>query len=160
MIHPTAIIDDGANIGMGTVIWHFSHVSAGCWIGANCSLGQNVYVAPQAVIGNNVKIQNNVSVFNGCTIEDDVFLGPGCCFTNVKRPRAWFRSSFVPTLVSTGATIGANATIICGTTIGQYAFIAAGALVTKDVEPYALMAGVPAKQVGTVDKEGNRDDEY
>jgi len=155
--HPTAVIDEGAAIGKGTRIWHFSHIQSGAIIGENCSLGQNVLVSPQAVLGNNVKVQNNVSVYTGVICEDDVFLGPGCVFTNVINPRSFIprKEEFRRTLVKKGATIGANATIICGVTIGEYAMIGAGAVITKDVPDYALFVGNPGRQIGMVDKEGN-----
>jgi UDP-2-acetamido-3-amino-2,3-dideoxy-glucuronate N-acetyltransferase len=145
MIHASAVIDDGAQIGEGTRIWHFTHVCAGARIGASCTLGQNVYVAPTAVIGDRVKIQNNVSVYDGVILEDDVFVGPSAVFTNVANPRAEVsrKDAYQRTLISTGATIGANATILCGRTLGRYAFVAAGAVVTYDVAPFALVAGVP-----------------
>jgi UDP-2-acetamido-3-amino-2,3-dideoxy-glucuronate N-acetyltransferase len=157
-IHPTAIIDEGAQIGAGTKIWHFSHVMSGARIGKNCVIGQNVFVASSAVLGNNVKVQNNVSVYDGVVCEDDVFLGPSCVFTNVVNPRSFIsrKNEFQPTLVKRGASIGANATIICGITIGEYAMIGAGAVVTKNVPDYALVVGNPARTVGTVDKAGNK----
>lgn len=159
-VHPTAVIDSGAQIGEGTKIWHFSHVMPDSIIGKNCILGQNVMIAPQVILGDNVKVQNNVSVYTGVICEDDVFLGPSCVFTNVINPRSFInrKDEFKPTVVKKGASIGANATIICGITIGEYALIGAGAVVTKDVEPYALVVGNPAKQIGIVDKEGNRVD--
>ena len=149
-IHPSAIVDDGAEIGPGTRIWHFVHVLGRTRIGANCVLGQNVMVGPRVTIGNGVKIQNNVSVYEGVTIEDDVFCGPSCVFTNVLTPRAFVerKDEFAPTRVRRGATIGANATIVCGHTIGKHAFIGAGAVVTTDVPDFALMLGVPARQKG------------
>jgi len=155
--HPTAIIDEGAIIGKGTKIWHFSHIMSGAVIGENCTIGQNVFVSSKAILGNNVKIQNNVSVYTGVVCEDDVFLGPSCVFTNVINPRSFIvrKEEFRQTLVKKGATIGANATIICGITIGEYAMIGAGAVVTKDVPDYALIVGNPGKQIGWVDKEGN-----
>jgi len=155
--HPTAVIDEGAVVGKGTKIWHFSHVMSGAVIGENCTIGQNVLVASNAILGNNVKVQNNVSVYDGVVCEDDVFLGPGCVFTNVINPRSFIsrKEEFRKTLVKKGATIGANATIICGVTIGEYAMIGAGAVVTKDVADYALIVGNPGKQIGWVDKEGN-----
>ena len=155
--HPTAVIDEGAVIGKGTKIWHFSHIMSEAVIGENCLIGQNVLVSSQAVLGNNVKVQNNVSVYTGVVCEDDVFLGPSCVFTNVINPRSFIsrKEEFRPTLVKKGATIGANATIICGLTIGEYALIGAGAVVTKDVPDYALIVGNPGKQTGWVDKEGN-----
>jgi UDP-2-acetamido-3-amino-2,3-dideoxy-glucuronate N-acetyltransferase len=159
MIHPSAIVDDGAIIGEGTRIWHFSHVDAGAVIGKDCTLGQNVYVARGARIGDHVKIQNNVSVYAGVEIEDDVFCGPSCVFTNVANPRAEIarRDAYVVTRIRRGATIGANATILCGATIGRYAFVAAGAVVSKqDVPDYALMIGVPARRAGWMSRHGHR----
>ena len=155
--HTTAVIDEGAVIGNGTKIWHFSHIMSGAVIGENSTIGQNVLVSSQAVLGNNVKVQNNVSVYSGVVCEDDVFLGPSCVFTNVINPRSFIsrKDEFRHTLVKKGATIGANATIICGVTIGEYAMIGAGAVVTKDVPDYALIVGNPGKQIGWVDKEGN-----
>jgi len=156
--HPTAVIDEGAVIGKGTKIWHFSHIMSGAIIGENCTIGQNVFVSSDAILGNNVKVQNNVSVFTGVVCEDDVFLGPSCVFTNVLNPRSFIsrKEEFRRTLVKKGATIGANATIICGVTIGEYAMIGAGTVVTKDVPDYALIVGNPGKQIGWVDKEGER----
>jgi len=150
MIHPSAIVDDGAQIGEGTRIWHWTHVCAGARIGARCSLGQNVYVAPRVTIGNNVKIQNNVSVYDEVTLEDDVFCGPSMVFTNVINPRSEIsrKSDYQKTLVQRGATLGANCTIVCGVTIGRYAFVGAGAVVTRDVPDFALVTGVPARQIG------------
>ena len=155
--HPTAIIDEGAKVGKGTKIWHFSHIMSEAIIGENCNIGQNVVISPKAVLGNNVKVQNNVSVYTGVICEDDVFLGPSCVFTNVINPRSFIsrKEEFRTTLVKKGATIGANATIICGVTIGEYAMIGAGAVVTKDIPDYALVVGNPGKQIGWVDKEGN-----
>ncbi|MFA5136562.1 MAG: DapH/DapD/GlmU-related protein [Patescibacteria group bacterium] len=157
-IHPTSIIDDNVTIGSGTKIWHFSHVSSGAKIGKNCSLGQNVFIGNNVMIGNNVKIQNNVSVYEGVTLEDDVFCGPSCVFTNVKQPRSRFpvNKKYDKTLIKKGVTIGANVTIVCGVTIGRYAFIGAGAVVTKDVPDYALVYGNPAKVQGKVDKKGKK----
>jgi len=157
-IHPSAVIDPGAKIGAGTKIWHFSHIMPDCEIGENCNIGQNVVISPKVVLGNNVKIQNNVSVYTGVRCEDDVFLGPSCVFTNVINPRSFInrKDEFLPTLVKKGASIGANATILCGITIGEYAMIGAGAVVTKDVEPYALIVGNPGEKIGFVDKEGRR----
>lgn len=154
--HKTAVIDLGASIGEGTKIWHFSHVMSGAVIGKNCNLGQNVFVGSKAVIGNNVKIQNNVSVYDSVEIGDDVFCGPSCVFTNVINPRASVerKSEFRATKVNRGVTIGANATIVCGITLGEFSFIGAGAVVTKDVEPYALVVGVPAQQTGWVSQCG------
>ena len=157
--HSSAFIDEPATIGAGSTVWHFSHVSSGATLGEGCRLGQNVFIAPGVRIGNNVKIQNNVSVYEGVELEDDVFCGPSCVFTNVANPRSEIvrRGQYAKTLVRRGATIGANATIVCGTTIGRYAFVAAGAVVTKgDVPDYALMAGVPAKQRGWVSRYGHR----
>jgi UDP-2-acetamido-3-amino-2,3-dideoxy-glucuronate N-acetyltransferase len=156
--HPTAIIDEGANIASGTKIWHFSHIMPEAEIGENCVIGQNVFVASGVKLGKGVKVQNNVSVYTGVICEDDVFLGPSCVFTNVINPRAFIerKNEFKPTLIKKGASIGANATILCGITIGEYAMIGAGSVVTKDVPPYALVVGNPAKQIGLIDKEGNR----
>ena len=155
--HSTAIIDEGVQIGDGTKIWHFSHIMTGAIIGKNNNIGQNVVISPQVVLGNNVKVQNNVSVYTGVVCKDDVFLGPSCVFTNVINPRSFInrKDEFKKTLVKKGATIGANATIICGITIGEYAMIGAGAVVTKDVPDYALIVGNPGRQIGKVDKEGN-----
>ena len=157
-IHPTAVVDEGAVIGAGTKIWHFSHIMPEAVIGENCVIGQNVMIAPQVVLGNQVKVQNNVSVYTGVVCEDDVFLGPGCVFTNVINPRSFIerKNEFRPTLVKKGASIGANATILCGITIGEYAMIGAGSVVTKDVPPYTLIVGNPGKPIAWVDKEGNR----
>jgi len=154
--HESAYIDENCTIGNGTKIWHFSHLMKGCKIGENCILGQNVFIGPDVNIGDNVKIQNNVSVYSGVTIEDDVFLGPSCVFTNVTNPRSFIerKNEFKPTKVCKGASIGANATVICGVTIGEYALIGAGAVVTHDVPPYALVIGNPARQTGRVDKNG------
>ncbi|WP_372932007.1 acyltransferase [Mariniphaga sediminis] len=155
-IHKTAIVDDGAKIGSGSKIWHFCHIMATAHIGMNCVLGQNVFVGNKAILGNNVKVQNNVSVYEGVVCEDDVFLGPSMVFTNVINPRSAVnrKEEFKKTLVKKGATIGANATIVCGTTLGEYCFIGAGAVITKDVKPFALMAGVPARQKGWVSRSG------
>jgi len=148
--HESAYVDDGAVIGNGTKIWHFCHVMPGAVIGERCNLGQNVVVMPGTRIGNNVKIQNNVSIYEGVELEDDVFCGPSCVFTNVINPRSHVsrKSEYQRTLVRRGATIGANATIVCGATLGEYSFIGAGAVVTGDVKPFALMVGVPARQIG------------
>jgi UDP-2-acetamido-3-amino-2,3-dideoxy-glucuronate N-acetyltransferase len=156
--HPTAVVDQPCSIGQGTKIWHFCHVMAGAQIGERCILGQNVFVANDVVIGNNVKIQNNVSVYTGVRLEDDVFCGPSCVFTNVINPRSEIvrHGQFQPTLVKRGATIGANATIVCGATIGRYAFIGAGAVVRGDAPDYALMLGVPALQRGWMSRHGHR----
>jgi UDP-2-acetamido-3-amino-2,3-dideoxy-glucuronate N-acetyltransferase len=155
-IHETAVVDDGAQIGIGTKIWHFCHVMGTAQIGENCVLGQNVFVGNKTVLGNNVKVQNNVSVYEGVVCEDDVFLGPSMVFTNVVNPRSAVnrKEEFKKTLVKKGATIGANATIVCGTTLGEYCFIGAGAVITKDVKPFALMVGVPARQKGWVSRSG------
>jgi UDP-2-acetamido-3-amino-2,3-dideoxy-glucuronate N-acetyltransferase len=155
-IHETACVDDGVEIGSGTRIWHFSHIITGTRIGDGVSVGQNCVIGPKVTVGNGCKIQNNVSLYEGVTLEDDVFCGPSCVFTNVTTPRAFVsrKSEFGPTLVKKGATIGANATIVCPRTLGEFSFIAAGAVVTKDVKPYALMAGVPARQIGWVSREG------
>ena len=156
--HDTAIIDDGARIGQGTRIWHWVHVSAGAVIGERCSLGQNVYVGNRVVIGNNVKIQNNVSVYDNVTLEDDVFCGPSMVFTNVYNPRSAVsrKDEYRDTTVRTGATLGANCTIVCGVSIGRHAFVAAGAVVNRNVKDYALMAGVPARQIGWMSRFGSR----
>ena len=148
--HESSFVDDGAKVGAGTKIWHFCHVMPGAEIGADCSLGQNVVVMPGTKIGNNVKIQNNVSIYQGVVLEDDVFCGPSCVFTNVSTPRSHVsrREEYQTTLVKRGAAIGANATVVCGITLGEYAFIGAGAVVTSDVPAYALMVGVPARRVG------------
>lgn len=157
-IHPSAIIDRGAIVGYGTRVWHFSHVSEGARIGNNCSLGQNVYVGNDVVIGNNVKIQNNVSVYDAVTLENDVFCGPSMVFTNVYNPRSELvrKGEYRKTLVRRGATLGANATIVCGVTVGEYAFIAAGAVVNRVVPDFALMVGVPARQIGWMSRYGER----
>lgn len=156
--HETAIVDTGATIGANTRIWHWVHVSSGATIGEKCSLGQNVYVGNRVVIGNNVKIQNNVSVYDNVTLEDDVFCGPSMVFTNVYNPRSAVtrKDEYRDTVVKRGATLGANCTIVCGVTIGEYAFIGAGAVVNKNVKPYALMVGVPAKQIGWMSEFGEQ----
>jgi len=156
--HDTAVIDEGSVIGKGTKIWHFSHIMTGCKIGDNCNIGQNVVVSPEVVLGNNVKVQNNVSIYTGVICEDDVFLGPSMVFTNVINPRSKVirRDQYVQTRVGKGATIGANATIICGNRIGTFSFIGAGAVVTKDVPDYALMIGNPAEQSGWMSEYGHR----
>lgn len=156
-IHPTAIIDPDCQIGGGTKIWHFSHLMSHCKIGKNCNLGQNVFVAEGVTIGDHVKVQNNVSIYAGVEVEDDVFLGPSMVFTNVLNPRSFIerKSEFKKTLVRKGATIGANATIVCGNSIGRYALVGAGAVVTKSVPDYALMVGNPAVQIGWVSEYGH-----
>lgn len=156
--HETAIIDEGAHIGAGTQIWHWAHICSGAYIGNDCSLGQNVFISNQVVIGSNVKIQNNVSVYDAVTLEDNVFCGPSMVFTNVYNPRSAIsrKEKYLKTLVKQGATLGANCTIVCGSTIGEYAFVAAGAVINRDVKPYALMAGVPAKQIGWMSQFGER----
>ena len=156
--HETAIVDEGAQIGDDTRIWHWVHVCGGARIGSGCSLGQNVFVGNQVVIGNNVKIQNNVSVYDNVTLESDIFCGPSMVFTNVYNPRSAVnrKDEYRNTLVKHGATLGANCTIICGTTIGEHAFVAAGTVVNRDVKPYALMVGVPARQVGWMSHYGER----
>ncbi len=157
-VHPTAVIDEGAKIGNGTKIWHFCHVMPKAEIGERCILGQNVFVADNVKLGNNVKIQNNVSVYTGVICEDDVFLGPSMVFTNVNNPRSAVirHDKYEITLVKKGATIGANATIVCGVTLGEYSFVGAGAVVTKDVKPYSLVVGVPAKQIGWMSEYGHQ----
>jgi UDP-2-acetamido-3-amino-2,3-dideoxy-glucuronate N-acetyltransferase len=156
--HPTAVIDDGCEIGEGTKIWHFSHIMANCKIGKNCNLGQNVVVSPEVVLGTNVKVQNNVSIYTGVVCEDDVFLGPSMVFTNVTNPRSAVnrRGQYAKTLVKKGASIGANATVVCGNDIGKYAFIGAGAVVTKNVPDYALVIGNPARQTGWMSEYGHK----
>jgi UDP-2-acetamido-3-amino-2,3-dideoxy-glucuronate N-acetyltransferase len=156
LIHESAYVDEGARIGPGTRIWHFVHVLSGVDIGRDCVLGQNVMVGPRVSVGNGCKIQNNVALYEGVTLEDDVFCGPSCVFTNVNNPRAFLnrKSEFRQTLVGKGASIGANATIVCGHTLGWYSFIAAGAVVTSDVPDFAMMAGVPARRIGWMGKAG------
>ena len=158
VVHPSAIVDDGAVLGDGCRVWHFAHISAGARIGQGCSFGQNVFVANDVRIGNGVKIQNNVSVYDAVTLEDEVFCGPSMVFTNVVNPRAAVsrRSEYRPTRVRRGATLGANCTIVCGVTIGQSAFIGAGAVVNRDVPDFALMLGVPARQAGWMSRHGER----
>jgi UDP-2-acetamido-3-amino-2,3-dideoxy-glucuronate N-acetyltransferase len=157
-VHDSALVDEGCSIGAGTKIWHFSHVMPGCTIGERCNIGQNVVVSPQVVLGNNVKIQNNVSIYTGVTCGDDVFLGPSMVFTNVINPRSAInrRDQYAKTHVGKGASIGANATIVCGHDIGEYAFIGAGAVVTKNVPAFALVVGNPARQLGWVGEYGHR----
>ena len=156
--HETSVIDEGAVIGEGTKVWHFSHIMKNARIGKNCIFGQNTFVAPDVVIGNNVKVQNNVSIYTGVVIEDDVFLGPSCVLTNVGNPRSEIvrHSLYEKTLIRRGATVGANATIVCGIELGRYCFIGAGAVVSSDVPDYALMAGVPARQAGWMSRHGIR----
>ena len=155
--HESSYVDDGAEIGEGTKIWHFCHIMSGAKIGSNCSLGQNVNVAGKAIIGNGVKIQNNVSVYDDVIVEDDVFLGPSMVFTNVINPRAFVqrKNEYKQTVLKKGCSIGANVTIVCGVTIGEHAMVGAGSVVTKDVPPYSLVYGNPARVHGKVDKEGN-----
>lgn len=155
--HESAYVDNNVNIGDDTKIWHFSHILSGSQIGERCSFGQNCVVGPNVKLGNGIKVQNNVSIYEGIEIEDDVFLGPSMVFTNVINPRAFIvrKQEFKKTLLKKGSTVGANATIVCGVTIGEYALIGSGAVVNKDVKPYALMVGVPAKQIGWVSKAGN-----
>ena len=157
-VHPTAIIDEGAKLGDGTRIWHWVHICGGAVIGENCSMGQNVFIGNKVQIGNQVKIQNNVSVYDNVILEDGVFCGPSMVFTNVYNPRSLIerKNEYKDTLVKKGATLGANCTIVCGTVIGEYAFVGAGAVINKDVKPYALMVGVPARQIGWVSQFGER----
>ena len=156
--HETAVIDAGCHIGEGTRIWHFSHIMSGSTIGKHCNIGQNVVISPEVVLGDNVKVQNNVSIYTGVTCDDDVFLGPSCVFTNVINPRSAVvrKDQYRKTHVGKGATIGANATIVCGHQIGAYAMIGAGAVVTKDIPPYALVVGNPSRQIGWVSEYGHR----
>ena len=156
--HESAVIDPGCDIGKGTRIWHFTHIMTGCRIGENCNIGQNVVVSPGVVLGNQVKVQNNVSIYTGVICEDDVFLGPSAVFTNVTNPRSGInrRGQYETTLVRRGATIGANATIVCGITLGEYCFVGAGAVVTKNVAPYALVVGNPARQSGWMSEFGHK----
>ncbi|MBI1692436.1 MAG: N-acetyltransferase [Bacteroidetes bacterium] len=157
-VHPSAIVDEGCEIGSGTKIWHFSHIMTGAKLGERCNIGQNVVVSPDVILGNNVKVQNNVSLYTGVICADDVFLGPSCVFTNVTNPRSAVnrRGQYAITRVGKGASIGANATIVCGHDIGEFAFIGAGAVVTKTVPPYALLVGNPAKQIGWMSEFGSR----
>lgn len=157
-VHPSAIVDEGAQIGEGTRVWHFVHVCAGARIGARCALGQNVFVGNDVSIGDNVRIQNNVSVYDAVTLEDDVFCGPSMVFTNVYNPRSAVtrKDEYRRTLVKKGATLGANSTIVCGTTVGEYAFVGAGAVINRDVPPFALMVGVPARHIGWMSRFGER----
>ena len=156
--HETALIDEGCSIGKGTKIWHFSHIMPNCVIGENCNIGQNVVVSPEVVLGNNVKVQNNVSIYTGVTCDDDVFLGPSMVFTNVTNPRSAVnrKNQYAKTHVGKGVSIGANATIVCGHDIGEFAFIGAGAVVTKTIKPYALVVGNPARQMGWMSEYGHR----
>jgi len=158
IIHPSAIVDEGAQLGEDCRVWHFVHISAGARIGARCSFGQNVFVGNDVRIGDNVRIQNNVSVYDAVTLEDDVFCGPSMVFTNVYNPRAAVsrKDDYRPTLVRRGATLGANCTIVCGTAIGRYAFVGAGAVINRDVPDFALMVGVPARQIGWMSRHGER----
>lgn len=155
-VHPTAVIDEGCEIGKGTRVWHFCHLTTGCTIGQNCNIGQNVFIAANVILGNNVKVQNNVSLYDGVTCGDDVFIGPSAVFTNVINPRSAIsrKNEFKKTIIKKGASIGANATIICGTGIGEYALIGAGAVVTKDVSPYELVTGNPARHAGWMSERG------
>lgn len=160
-VHESSYVDENVSIGSGTKVWHFSHILSGCDVGENCSLGQNVVIGPKVSVGNGVKIQNNVSVYEGVTLEDGVFCGPSCVFTNVSNPRSEIvrKDEYKKTVVRRGASIGANATIVCGHDLGEYCFIAAGAVVTKEVPAYALMAGAPARRIGWMSKAGGRLDE-
>ncbi|MEI7696017.1 MAG: acyltransferase [Chlorobium sp.] len=157
-IHPTAIVDEGAQLGAGTRVWHWAHISGGANIGERCSFGQNVFVGNDVLIGNNVKVQNNVSIYDAVTLEDDVFCGPSMVFTNVYNPRCAItrKDEYRTTLINKGATLGANCTIVCGVTVGEFAFVAAGAVINRDVKPYALMAGVPARQIGWMSEFGEK----
>lgn len=157
-VHPSSIIDEGAKIGDGSKIWHFCHIMGGCEIGENCNVGQNVVISPDVKLGKNVKVQNNVSIFTGVTCEDDVFLGPSMVFTNVNNPRSAIvrKNQYLKTTVGKGATIGANATVVCGHNIGEYAFIGAGAVVTKDIPAYSLVVGNPAKMIGWMSEYGHK----
>ena len=156
--HETAVIDEGCDIGNGSKIWHFSHIMSNCKLGENCNIGQNVVVSPEVVLGKNVKVQNNVSIYTGVICEDDVFLGPSMVFTNITNPRSAIirRDKYEKTVVKKGASIGANATIVCGNDIGEFSFIGAGAVITKEVKPYALVVGNPAKQIGWMSEYGHR----
>jgi UDP-2-acetamido-3-amino-2,3-dideoxy-glucuronate N-acetyltransferase len=156
--HPTAVIDEGCEIGEGTKIWHFSHIMPGAIIGKNCNIGQNVVISPDVVLGNNVKVQNNVSIYTGVICEDDVFLGPSCVFTNVINPRSAVnrKNEYAKTIVKRGVSIGANATIVCGNDLGEYCFIGAGTVITKYVPPYALIVGNPGRQIGWMSEYGRR----
>lgn len=157
-VHSSAIVDEGCIIGEGTKVWHFSHLNKGCRVGSNCSFGQNVYVASTAVVGNGVKVQNNVSIYDGVVLEDNVFVGPSAVFTNVINPRSFVvrKSEYRPTVIKYGASLGANSTVVCGSSVGRFAMVGAGAVVTKDVKDYALVVGVPAEQIGWVSEVGCR----
>lgn len=157
-VHPTAVVDEGCSLGDGTKVWHFSHIMANCTLGKGCNIGQNVVISPEVTLGNNVKVQNNVSIYTGVTCADDVFLGPSMVFTNVSNPRSAVnrRGQYEKTQVDKGASIGANATIVCGNTIGAFSFVGAGAVVTKSVPPYALVVGNPARQLGWISEYGHR----
>jgi UDP-2-acetamido-3-amino-2,3-dideoxy-glucuronate N-acetyltransferase len=157
-VHESAYVDEGCTLGAGTKVWHFSHLMRGCKVGENCNIGQNVFIAEGVTLGRGCKVQNNVSIYQGVTCEDEVFLGPSMVFTNVLNPRAAVsrKDEYRPTLLKKGVTVGANATIVCGHTLGEYCMIGAGAVVTKDVPAYALMAGVPAQQIGWVSRHGER----
>lgn len=157
-IHPSAIVDEGAVIGDGSRVWHFAHICGGAKIGQGCSFGQNVFVGNDVTIGNNVKVQNNVSIYDAVHLEDDVFCGPSMVFTNVYNPRSAVtrKNEYRITRIKKGATLGANSTIVCGVTVGEYAFVAAGAVINRDIKPYALMAGVPAQQIGWMSQHGDR----
>lgn len=157
-IHPTAIVDEGAQIGDDSRIWHWVHICGGARIGERCVFGQNVFVGNDVLIGNNVRVQNNVSIYDAVVLEDDVFCGPSMVFTNVYNPRAAVsrKTDYRQTLIKKGATLGANSTVVCGVTVGEYAFVAAGAVINRDVKPYALMAGVPARQIGWMSRHGER----
>ena len=157
-IHPTAIVDEGAKIGDGSRVWHWVHICGGARIGERCSFGQNVFVGNDVVIGDNVKVQNNVSIYDAVILEDDVFCGPSMVFTNVYNPRSGVtrKDEYLPTHIHRGATLGANCTIVCGVSVGEYAFVAAGAVINRDVKPYALMAGVPARQIGWMSQYGEK----
>lgn len=157
-VHPTAVVDEGCTIGEGTKIWHFSHIMTSCTIGKNCNIGQNVVISPSVVLGNGCKVQNNVSVYTGVECEEDVFLGPSCVFTNVINPRSAVvrKDEYRKTHIGKGASIGANATIVCGHDIGEYALVGAGSVVTKNIAPYALVVGNPARQIGWVSEYGHR----
>jgi UDP-2-acetamido-3-amino-2,3-dideoxy-glucuronate N-acetyltransferase len=158
VIHPSAIVDEGAQIGEGSRVWHWVHISGGARIGAHCSFGQNVFVGNDVSIGSNCKVQNNVSIYDAVSLEDDVFCGPSMVFTNVYNPRSAVtrKNEYRKTLIKRGATLGANCTVVCGTTVGEYAFVAAGAVVNRDVPAYALIAGVPGKQIGWMSRHGER----